>query len=88
MLQNNKVVAIGQIAMASFKNPAGLYKEGKTCIQLQQVLEMPLYRDGVGADKSNEKGYGDIIQGRLEMSNVDPSGTIYRNDSCQQSFSS
>ncbi|MBV1821775.1 flagellar hook-basal body complex protein, partial [Bacteroidales bacterium MSK.15.36] len=71
VLQNNKVVAIGQIAMASFKNPAGLYKEGKNLYSTSASSGDALYRDGVGADKSNEKGYGDIIQGRLEMSNVD-----------------
>lgn len=71
VLQNNKVVAIGQIAMASFKNPPGLYKEGKNLYSTSASSGDALYRDGVGAADSNEKGYGDIIQGRLEMSNVD-----------------
>lgn len=71
VLQNNKVVAIGQIAMSSFKNPAGLFKEGKNLYSTSASSGEALYRDGVGAADSNEKGYGDIIQGRLEMSNVD-----------------
>lgn len=71
VLQNNKVVAIGQIAMSSFKNPAGLFKEGKNLYSTSASSGDALYRSGVGAANSNEKGYGDIIQGRLEMSNVD-----------------
>ncbi|SDL06209.1 flagellar hook protein FlgE [Clostridium cochlearium] len=77
VLQNNEVVAIGQIGMSSFKNPAGLYKEGKNLYSTSASSGDALYRDGVddteeGKKKeSNEKGYGDIIQGRLEMSNVD-----------------
>ncbi|MBE6065271.1 flagellar hook-basal body complex protein [Clostridium cochlearium] len=71
VLQNNEVVAIGQIGMSSFKNPAGLYKEGKNLYSTSASSGDALYRDGVGAADSNEKGYGDIIQGRLEMSNVD-----------------
>ncbi|WP_270474997.1 flagellar hook-basal body complex protein [Clostridium cochlearium] len=71
VLASNEVVAIGQIAMASFKNPAGLTKEGKNMYSTSASSGEAIYRSGVGADKSNEKGYGDIIQGRLEMSNVD-----------------
>ncbi|MBU5269066.1 flagellar hook-basal body complex protein [Clostridium cochlearium] len=71
VLANNEVYAIGQIAMASFKNPPGLYKEGKNLYSTSASSGDALYRDGVGAADSNEKGYGDIIQGRLEMSNVD-----------------
>ncbi|MCG4570648.1 flagellar hook-basal body complex protein [Clostridium cochlearium] len=71
VLQNNQVVAIGQIGMSSFKNPAGLYKEGKNLYSTSASSGDALDRDGVGAADSNEKGYGDIIQGRLEMSNVD-----------------
>jgi flagellar hook protein FlgE len=71
VLANNEVVAIGQIGMSSFKNPAGLFKEGKNMYSTSASSGDALYRSGVGADKSNEEGYGDIIQGRLEMSNVD-----------------
>lgn len=73
VLASNEVVVIGQIAMASFKNPAGLTKEGKNMYSTSASSGEALYRNGAGADKdkTNEKAYGDIIQGRLEMSNVD-----------------
>ena len=73
VLDNNEMVAIGQIGMGNFKNPAGLYKEGKNLYSGSASSGQAIYRSGVGADKdaSNEGGYGDIIQGRLEMSNVD-----------------
>ncbi|NME94911.1 flagellar hook-basal body complex protein [Clostridium cochlearium] len=70
VLQNNQVVAIGQIGMSSFKNPAGLYKEGKNLYSTSASSGDALRRGGVGSGE-NEEGYGDIIQGRLEMSNVD-----------------
>ncbi|RXI51026.1 flagellar biosynthesis protein FlgE [Clostridium tetani] len=73
VLANNEIVAIGQIGMANFKNSAGLYKEGKNLYSGSASSGEAIYRDGVDpANKnSNEKGYGDVIQGRLEMSNVD-----------------
>lgn len=73
VLASNEVVPIGQIAMASFKNPAGLTKEGKNMYSTSASSGEALYRNSAEVDKdtSNEKGYGDIIQGRLEMSNVD-----------------
>lgn len=71
VLASNEVVVIGQIAMASFKNPAGLTKEGKNMYSTSASSGEALYRNGAGVEDSNEKAYGDIIQGRLEMSNVD-----------------
>lgn len=71
VLASNEVVVIGQIAMASFKNPAGLTKEGKNLYSTSASSGEALYRNGAGVENSNEKAYGDIIQGRLEMSNVD-----------------
>lgn len=71
VLASNEVVTIGQIAMASFKNPAGLFKEGKNLYSTSASSGEALYRNIDGATSSNEKGFGDIIQGRLEMSNVD-----------------
>ncbi|MCG4581294.1 flagellar hook-basal body complex protein, partial [Clostridium cochlearium] len=71
VLASNEVVPIGQIAMASFKNPAGLTKEGKNMYSTSASSGEALYRNGAGVEDSNEKAYGDIIQGRLEMSNVD-----------------
>ncbi|KAJ49917.1 flagellar hook protein flgE [Clostridium tetanomorphum DSM 665] len=72
-LANNKVVALGQIAMASFKNPAGLSKDGKNLYSRSSNSGEAVFRDGVGKaeGETNEKGYGDINQGMLEMSRVD-----------------
>ena len=72
-LADNNVVALGQIAMVSFKNPAGLLKEGKNLYSVSPNSGGALFRDGVGTDPktSNEKSFGDINQGMLEMSNVD-----------------
>ncbi|WP_027624827.1 flagellar hook-basal body complex protein [Clostridium lundense] len=72
-LADNKVVALGQIGMTSFKNPAGLSKDGKNLYSRSSNSGEPLFRDGVGkpAEESNEKGFGDINQGMLEMSRVD-----------------
>ncbi len=72
-LADNNVVALGQIAMVSFKNPAGLLKEGKNLYSVSPNSGGALFRDGVGTDPktSNENSFGDINQGMLEMSNVD-----------------
>lgn len=72
-LVNNKVVALGQVAMTSFNNPAGLSKDGKNLYSRSSNSGEPLFRDGVGKPEaeSNEKGFGDINQGMLEMSKVD-----------------
>ncbi|OFI06812.1 flagellar basal-body rod protein FlgG [Clostridium acetireducens DSM 10703] len=73
-LTDNTVRAIGQIAMASFKNTAGLYKEGKNLYSVSANSGEAVFRSGVGveeAENNNELGYGNIVQGALEMSNVD-----------------
>lgn len=71
VLSDNSVRAIGQLATASFKNPAGLSKDGKNLYSISANSGQAVFRSGVGAETSNEKGYGDVIQGMLEMSNVD-----------------
>lgn len=65
--------AIGQIAMASFKNPEGLTSVGGNMLQISSNSGETIIRDGIGADTSsdNSKAFGDIIQGALEASNVD-----------------
>ncbi|WPC40994.1 flagellar hook-basal body complex protein [Clostridium sp. JS66] len=62
---------LGQIAMASFKNPAGLSKLGKNLYQTSPNSGDPVVRSFLGSTNDNSAGYGDVRQGMLEMSNVD-----------------
>lgn len=73
VLDGGAVTILGQIAMSSFKNPAGLTKDGKNLYKESANSGIPLVRTGMGAaaDVDNSKGYGDMLQGMLEMSNVD-----------------
>ncbi|MCY6370384.1 flagellar hook protein FlgE [Clostridium ganghwense] len=73
VLDDGSVSALGQIAMASFKNPAGLKKLGKNLYEATANSGEVAVRSGVGVDKAddNSEGYGDMLQGMLEMSNVD-----------------
>lgn len=73
-LANGGTAALGQIAMASFKNPEGLNKEGKNLLQSTANSGAAVFRTPVGTetDKNpNDKAFGDIRQNKLEMSNVD-----------------
>ncbi|EGO86455.1 flagellar hook protein FlgE, partial [Clostridium botulinum C str. Stockholm] len=73
VLDDGTVTALGQIAMVSFKNPEGLKKEGKNLYSNTANSGIPIVRSGIGADKDkdNSEAYGDMVQGMLEMSNVD-----------------
>ena len=71
VLEDGSVSSVGQIAMASFNNPAGLSKVGKNLYQNTSNSGVAVVRSGIGADPDNSKGYGDMLQGMLEMSNVD-----------------
>lgn len=73
VLSDNTVTAVGQIAMASFKNPEGMTKAGKNIWQNSANSGPAVIRTPVGteADSANDEGYGDLAQGMLEMSNVD-----------------
>lgn len=74
VLDNDKVTVLGQIATATFKNPAGLSKMGKNVYQSSSNSGDPTLRVGVNTASTNEdnsKGYGDVSEGMLEMSNVD-----------------
>lgn len=71
VLEDGTVSALGQIAMSSFKNPAGLTKLGKNIYAASPNSGEPIVRSGAGTDGSNTGGYGDMLQGMLEMSNVD-----------------
>lgn len=83
VLENGKVAVLGQIAVASFKNPAGLSKIGGNTYSSTSNSGAAVVRTGKGAVtsestpetpvyvKDNGMGYGDMLQGMLEMSNVD-----------------
>jgi flagellar hook protein FlgE len=71
VLEDGSVSALGQIAMAAFKNPAGLTKLGKNLYEKSANSGDAIVRSGMGAAKDNSAGYGDMLQGMLEMSNVD-----------------
>lgn len=71
-LENGKVAALGQIATASFKNPAGLASQGQNLYINSVNSGDPTLRCGVNTTgEDNSKGYGDVKQSMLEMSNVD-----------------
>jgi flagellar hook protein FlgE len=78
VLDSGKVAVLGQIAIASFKNPAGLSKVGGNIYVNTSNSGAAVVRTGKGAVDDaavavadNGMGYGDMLQGMLEMSNVD-----------------
>ncbi|MBZ9635981.1 flagellar hook-basal body complex protein [Clostridium sp. FP1] len=78
VLEGGKVAILGQIAVASFKNPAGLSKVGGNIYQNTSNSGAAIVRTGKNIDPAatdpaldNGAGYGDMLQGMLEMSNVD-----------------
>lgn len=73
LASGNKAV-IGQIAMASFKNPEALQGVGGNLLQDGANTGSALIRSGkttAAGTTTNEGGFGDFIQGALEGSNVD-----------------
>ncbi|CAM2806082.1 flagellar hook-basal body complex protein [Hathewaya histolytica] len=71
VLEDGKVGVLGQLALASFKNSEGLERMGKNLYGNSPNSGEAVIRSGIGSDISNEDGFGDCIQGMLEMSNVD-----------------
>ena len=79
ILENGTRSALGQIAMATFKNPEGLTNVGGNLLQVSGNSGREIIRTGVqsknsdntGTTEDNSKGFGDIIQNALEGSNVD-----------------
>jgi fagellar hook-basal body proteins len=71
VLDDGTVSVIGQVAMSSFNNPDGLVKLGKNIYQNSANSGEAVLRTGVGSAVDNGKGYGDVLQYTLEMSNVD-----------------
>lgn len=71
-LEDGRVTAIGQIAMASFENSAGLVKEGGNLYNISSNSGAAIVRSGAGTTgNDNSGGYGDMTSGMLEMSNID-----------------
>ncbi len=75
VLGDGKRAAIGQVAMAGFKNPEGLTDLGGN-MSLNSSNSGPItYKTGKAVASAtvidNSKGFGSIIQGALEGSNVD-----------------
>jgi len=73
VMDDGSVSALGQIAKAMFKNSAGLKKLGKNLYQNTANSGTPSVISGFGCNSKhdNSDGYGDMLQGMLEMSNVD-----------------
>lgn len=72
VLEDGRVAALGQIAMVSFKNPEGLTSLGKNLYSQSVNSGDAIVKSGLGTlGEDNSSGYGDSIQGMLEMSNVD-----------------
>ena len=73
VLGSGSRVALGQIAMASFKNPEGLTGIGGNMYQVSSNSGSTIVKSQLGATGTadNSGGYGDIVQGALEGSNVD-----------------
>lgn len=73
VLSDGRVGVLGQIAMASFKNPGGLEKNGKNLYSESANSGNSVIRSSIGTAsyRSNETGFGDCVNGVIEMSNVD-----------------
>lgn len=71
VVEGGEVAVLGQLATASFKNPEGLEAVGNNMYLNSSNSGAPLVSSGFGAHPDNVRTNGDIIQGMLEMSNVD-----------------
>lgn len=72
VLASGSVSTLGQIAMASFKNPGGLEKMGKNLYSVSSNSGTPTLRSAAGDTASDNSGaFGDMLGNTLEMSNVD-----------------
>lgn len=71
VVEGGEIAVLGQLATASFKNPEGLEAVGNNMYLNSSNSGAPLVSSGFGADPDDVRTNGDIIQGMLEMSNVD-----------------
>ncbi|MCQ2969482.1 MAG: flagellar hook-basal body complex protein [Clostridium sp.] len=72
VLETGEITVLGQLAMASFKNEEGLSSVGNNMYQNTASSGTAILSSGNnGVSNRESKGYGDILQGYLEMSGVD-----------------
>lgn len=71
VLETGEITALGQIAMASFKNEVGLTEIGNNMYEPSGSSGAAIISSGKNSANRNSSGYGDILQGYLEMSGVD-----------------
>ncbi|GAA0078714.1 flagellar hook-basal body complex protein [Clostridium sp. CTA-5] len=75
VLGDGSRTALGQVAMASFKNPEGLESVGGNLLQSSPNSGPEMIKTPTGKLKDgysdNSKGFGSLIAGALEASNVD-----------------
>lgn len=71
-LQDGTIAALGQIALASFSNPAGLTSVGGNLYSVSPNSGSATIMSGLETTgEDNSKAYGNMLSGYLEMSNVD-----------------
>lgn len=72
VLETGEITALGQIAMSSFKNEVGLTDIGNNMYEPSGSSGAAIISSGKNSTTNrNSSGYGDILQGYLEMSGVD-----------------
>lgn len=72
VLEDGSIAALGQIAMATFKNQEGLTRESGSLFTTSVNSGDPIIRSGTNTNgEDNSLGYGEMVQSYLEMSNVD-----------------
>ena len=72
VLETGEITALGQIAMSSFKNEVGLIDIGNNMYEPSGSSGAAIISSGKNSTAGrNSSGYGDILQGYLEMSGVD-----------------
>ena len=71
VLETGEITALGQIAMSSFKNEVGLIDIGNNMYEPSGSSGAAIISSGKNSAGRDSSGYGDILQGYLEMSGVD-----------------
>lgn len=71
VLETGEITALGQIAMSSFKNEVGLTDIGNNMYEPSGSSGAAIISSGKNSANRTSSGYGDILQGYLEMSGVD-----------------
>lgn len=69
VVEGGQMTVLGQLATASFVNPEGLEATGNNMYLNSANSGSPIVSSGIGA--TDVRSGGDIVQGMLEMSNVD-----------------